>query len=60
MHGNNTENARLAEIVKNFGKPRILVVGDLMLDHYVYGKAGRVSQEAPVMALEYDLSLIHI
>lgn len=53
MHSNSNENARLAEIVKNFGTPRILVIGDLMLDHYIYGKAGKVSQEAPVMALEW-------
>ena len=44
----------LVEIVKSLGTPRILVVGDLMLDHYTYGNADRISQEAPVMALEYE------
>ncbi|PAF41517.1 D-glycero-beta-D-manno-heptose-7-phosphate kinase [Helicobacter sp. 11S02596-1] len=28
--------------------PRILVVGDLMIDHYVWGKCERISPEAPV------------
>lgn len=31
---------------------RILVVGDLMADEYVWGHAGRVSPEAPVLVLD--------
>src|ERR1700679_2976338 len=29
-------------------KPSILVVGDLMIDHYIWGSATRLSPEAPV------------
>ncbi|HEY4326824.1 MAG TPA: D-glycero-beta-D-manno-heptose-7-phosphate kinase [Mucilaginibacter sp.] len=29
-------------------KPSILVIGDLMLDHYIWGNASRLSPEAPV------------
>ncbi|MGY0037856.1 PfkB family carbohydrate kinase [Pedobacter sp. NJ-S-72] len=29
-------------------KPKILVIGDLMLDHYILGNASRLSPEAPV------------
>ena len=29
-------------------KPSILVVGDVMIDHYVWGECGRISPEAPV------------
>lgn len=29
-------------------KPKILVVGDVMLDHYVFGSVNRISPEAPV------------
>lgn len=29
-------------------KPRILVIGDLMIDHYIWGSASRLSPEAPV------------
>lgn len=29
-------------------QPSILVIGDLMLDHYIHGKANRLSPEAPV------------
>lgn len=35
-------------------KPRILVLGDLMLDRYVWGDASRVSPEAPVVILKAD------
>jgi D-beta-D-heptose 7-phosphate kinase/D-beta-D-heptose 1-phosphate adenosyltransferase len=34
-----------------FGHPRVLVVGDLMLDKYVWGKVERISPEAPVPVL---------
>ncbi len=32
--------------------PRILVVGDLMIDHYLWGKCERISPEAPVQVVE--------
>jgi rfaE bifunctional protein kinase chain/domain len=32
----------------NSPKPNILVIGDLMLDHYIFGSATRLSPEAPV------------
>lgn len=32
--------------------PRVLVVGDLMLDHYLWGASDRVSPEAPVPVVE--------
>src|SRR5580765_3023961 len=44
----------LAELVQNLGQPRVLVVGDLMLDRYVWGDAERISQEAPVILLRAD------
>jgi len=41
----------LIERLEKFGSPRVLVVGDFMLDRYVYGQADRLSQEAPVPVL---------
>ena len=38
----------LEGIVSKFGDARILVVGDVMLDRYVFGEATRLSPEAPV------------
>jgi D-beta-D-heptose 7-phosphate kinase/D-beta-D-heptose 1-phosphate adenosyltransferase len=44
----------LIELVQNLGQPRVLVVGDVMLDRYVWGNAARISQEAPVPLLQAD------
>jgi D-beta-D-heptose 7-phosphate kinase/D-beta-D-heptose 1-phosphate adenosyltransferase len=49
-----TMSSDLAELVHNLGQPRVLVVGDLMLDRYVWGDAERISQEAPVILLHAD------
>lgn len=46
--------ADLIELVQKLGQPRVLVVGDLMLDRYVWGDAERISQEAPVILLHAD------
>lgn len=40
--------------VEELGSPRILVVGDLILDRYIWGDAERISQEAPVPLLRAD------
>ena len=44
----------LVELVQQLGHPRVLVVGDVMLDRYVWGNAERISQEAPVILLRAD------
>lgn len=38
----------LKSALENFHKKKILVVGDIMLDHYIYGRVERISPEAPV------------
>jgi len=43
---------RLDEIFQNFNNKRIFVIGDLMLDVYIWGKVGRISPEAPVPIVE--------
>ena len=47
-------SADLVELVQKLGSPRVLVVGDVMLDRYVWGNAERISQEAPVILLRAD------
>ena len=37
----------LINLLEELGRPRVLVVGDLILDRYTWGDAERVSQEAP-------------
>jgi D-beta-D-heptose 7-phosphate kinase/D-beta-D-heptose 1-phosphate adenosyltransferase len=44
-------NADLIELTQELGGQRVLLVGDLMLDRYIYGDAERVSPEAPVPVL---------
>jgi D-beta-D-heptose 7-phosphate kinase/D-beta-D-heptose 1-phosphate adenosyltransferase len=44
----------LIELVQRLGQPRVLVVGDVMLDRYVWGDAERISQEAPVVLLRAE------
>ena len=44
-------------LLRTFGQlasPRILVLGDLILDRYTWGNAERVSQEAPIVVLHAD------
>ncbi len=38
----------LAHILSTIGRPNILLVGDFMLDKYVWGEVKRISQEAPI------------
>jgi D-beta-D-heptose 7-phosphate kinase/D-beta-D-heptose 1-phosphate adenosyltransferase len=40
--------ARFADLAARFASRRILVVGDLMLDEFIWGKVSRISPEAPV------------
>src|SRR5947199_8247160 len=47
-------SAELLDLLDGLGTPRVLVVGDVMLDRYVWGDAARISQEAPVLLLQAD------
>ncbi|MEN6440738.1 MAG: bifunctional D-glycero-beta-D-manno-heptose-7-phosphate kinase/D-glycero-beta-D-manno-heptose 1-phosphate adenylyltransferase HldE [Syntrophobacter sp.] len=38
----------IGNIVDNFEKAKVLVLGDIMLDRYTWGTVGRISPEAPV------------
>ncbi|MEW6733550.1 MAG: bifunctional ADP-heptose synthase [Acidobacteriota bacterium] len=44
----------LTNIIKQFPRCRLLVIGDLIADEFVYGEIARVSREAPVMILRYE------
>lgn len=44
----------LNDLVYNLGQPTILVLGDIILDRYIFGCAERISQEAPVPILRAD------
>ena len=44
----------LVEIVNNFPRRRLLVIGDTIADKFVYGEISRVSREAPVFILRHE------
>jgi D-beta-D-heptose 7-phosphate kinase/D-beta-D-heptose 1-phosphate adenosyltransferase len=46
-----SDNADLAALVEQLAGKRVLCVGDVMLDRYVYGTVERISPEAPIPIL---------
>lgn len=45
---------RLRTILKSFADKRILVIGDLMLDRFLWGEVSRISPEAPVPVVQVE------
>jgi len=45
---------RLLALVDAFADRRVLVIGDIIADEFIYGQIARVSREAPVLILDYD------
>ena len=45
---------RARALVSRFHAISVLVAGDLMLDHFVFGRVSRISPEAPVPVVEHD------
>jgi rfaE bifunctional protein kinase chain/domain len=41
-----------AALLKRFSHLKVLVIGDLMLDHFLWGSVSRISPEAPVPVVE--------
>jgi D-glycero-beta-D-manno-heptose-7-phosphate kinase len=49
---------RLIALVQAFRSRRVVVVGDLLADEFIYGRVERVSREAPVLILRYDQTIV--
>src|SRR5207244_4841018 len=49
---------RLLALVDGFSGRRVVVVGDLIADEFMYGVVARISREAPVLILKYDATEI--
>src|SRR5690606_17992626 len=45
---------RLIELVPKLAGVRVALVGDLMLDRYIFGRTERVSPEAPIPILKFS------
>jgi len=52
MHITSKDRATLLSIIERFPRQRIVMLGDLVADEYVYGEIARVSREAPVLILK--------
>ena len=46
--------------LQRFAQARVLVVGDLILDHYIWGRVHRVSPEAPVPVVHVESESLHL
>src|SRR2546423_15289796 len=44
---------RLKELLKKAQRTRVVVVGDVMLDQFIWGSVSRISPEAPVPIVEF-------
>ncbi|MFI4869970.1 MAG: D-glycero-beta-D-manno-heptose-7-phosphate kinase [Steroidobacterales bacterium] len=51
------DNHDLQSLLERFREARILVLGDVMLDRYVYGSVERISPEAPIPVMAVDREL---
>lgn len=47
-------------LLGRFAGKRVVVFGDLVADHYVYGQTDRVSREAPVLVVRYEASEVKL
>ncbi len=48
------EHERAHEIVHQMASRRVVVIGDVMLDQFIFGHVARISPEAPVPVVAYD------
>lgn len=49
------DKSRLNSLFKKLEHDKVLVFGDLMIDEFLYGEVSRISPEAPVPILRYNL-----
>ncbi len=52
MKLNASDRSSLLSIIARFPRQRVVLVGDLVADEYIYGEIARVSREAPVLILK--------
>lgn len=50
----NAEIERMIEAVRTFPRYRVLVVGDIMMDQFLWGEVSRISPEAPVPVVKVE------
>src|SRR5271170_2404583 len=54
MSANKLSASRARHILDTATKTRVLVLGDVMLDQFIWGNVARISPEAPVPVVEFE------
>ena len=54
LEGSPNETAALAAAVPRLGHGSVMVIGDIMLDRYIYGSVERISPEAPIPVVSVE------
>ena len=54
MNSKTLTASRARNILSAAGKARVLVLGDVMLDQFIWGSVARISPEAPVPVLDFE------
>ena len=54
MSANKLSTSRVRQILSAAAKSRVLVVGDVMLDQFIWGSVARISPEAPVPVVDFQ------
>lgn len=54
MNPKTLPTARVRELLAAGAREQILVLGDFMLDHFIWGRVDRISPEAPVPVVEFQ------
>ncbi len=52
--GTASSSTTLRQYIQRFPQASVLVIGDLILDHYIWGRVSRISPEAPVPVVHVD------
>src|SRR6187200_910913 len=42
------------KLINKLSGKRVVVLGDFVADHYIYGMTSRISREAPVLVVRFD------
>jgi D-beta-D-heptose 7-phosphate kinase/D-beta-D-heptose 1-phosphate adenosyltransferase len=48
------DRTRAGDLIQQMASSRVLIVGDVMLDQFIFGHVGRISPEAPVPIVTYS------
>lgn len=52
--------SKIEEVIGHFDTGRVLAIGDLMIDQYIYGTVNRLSPEAPVPVVDIERELCEL